>query len=145
MGINLFNLITVFINCLFILIVFTKIGKLKSLKREYHLLKKDLDSLLYENSSLSTQYLDALEEKMAEGKQLLKDLTERGKELDDERNFDSGENDYEGERYNPITLEIAKLLQQGKSVTEIAEKLNTTKGEVVLRLNLGEKMQGKNK
>lgn len=133
------NLITILINIIFVILIFIKFNELNFLKEEYISLKNDLDELLYENSYLSTQYLDNLEEKITEGEQLLQDLAEKKKRLE-KGNVLVDEDDEE--RYNPVTLEISKLLKQGKSITEIAERLNTTKGEVVLRLNLAKKIAG---
>jgi len=132
------NLITVLINSIFVILIFIKYSELKFLKEEYLFLKNDLDELLYENSYLSTQYLDNLEEKIARGEQLLQDLAEKKSRLE-KSGIAFADEDNE-EKYNPVTLEIARLLKQGKSITEIAEQLNTTKGEVVLRLNLGKKI-----
>ncbi|HHY06032.1 MAG TPA: hypothetical protein GX532_03515, partial [Clostridia bacterium] len=126
------------INSIFVILIFIKYSELKFLKEEYLFLKNDLDELLYENSYLSTQYLDNLEEKIARGEQLLQDLAEKKSRLE-KSGIAFADEDNE-EKYNPVTLEIARLLKQGKSITEIAEQLNTTKGEVVLRLNLGKKI-----
>ncbi|MGI6587767.1 MAG: hypothetical protein ACOX2N_03085 [Peptococcia bacterium] len=139
MKIIIINLITILINIIFVILIFIKFNELNFLKEEYISLKNDLDELLYENSYLSTQYLDNLEEKITEGEQLLQDLAEKKKRLE-KGNVLVDEDDEE--RYNPVTLEISKLLKQGKSITEIAERLNTTKGEVVLRLNLAKKIAG---
>ncbi|MDD2432118.1 MAG: hypothetical protein PHX01_00170 [Clostridia bacterium] len=138
MKVVIINLITVLINSIFVILIFIKYSELKFLKEEYLFLKNDLDELLYENSYLSTQYLDNLEEKIARGEQLLQDLAEKKSRLE-KSGIAFADEDNE-EKYNPVTLEIARLLKQGKSITEIAEQLNTTKGEVVLRLNLGKKI-----
>lgn len=105
-------------------------------------MQKNMEELLNENSYLSTLYLDSLEEKIAEGKKLLGELAEK------ERSWEKGEatnaNIESNNMYNPVTLEIARMLEQGKSITEIAEELDTTKGEVALRLNLEKKCAVKN-
>lgn len=137
MKILILNLITVFINSALVLLISIKFSKLAVLKEEYLSLKNDLDELVRENSYLSTQYLDGLEEKIKEGEKLLEDLSEKEERLNKGIAFAEEGNE---EKYNPVTLEITKLLKEGMTIPEIAEKLNTTKGEVVLRLNLGKKI-----
>jgi len=134
------NLLTLCINIILAVLIANKFGALEALKEEYISLKNDFNELLYENSNLSKQYLDELEEKIAEGEKLLEDLMEKEGRIKKDTNLDEDNDD---ERYNPVSVEIARMLKQGKSITEIAEKLNTTKGEVILRLNLGEKITGK--
>ena len=134
------NLLTLCINIILAVLIANRFGTLEALKEEYISLKNDFNELLYENTYLSKQYLDELEEKISEGERLLEDLMEQ------ERKIKKGSNlgeDNDEETYNPVSVEIARMLKQGKSITEIAEKLNTTKGEVVLRLNLGEKLMEK--
>jgi DNA-binding NarL/FixJ family response regulator len=133
------NLLTLCINVILAVLIANKFGMLEALKEEYISLKNDFNELLYENSYLSKQYLDELEEKIAEGEKLLEDLMEKERSIKKDSNLDEDNE----ERYNPVGVEIARMLKQGKSITEIAEKLNTTKGEVVLRLNLGEKITGR--
>ncbi len=134
------NLLTLCINIILAVLIANRFGTLEALKEEYISLKNDFNELLYENTYLSKQYLDELEEKISEGERLLEDLMEQERKIKKESNF--GE-DNDEETYNPVSVEIARMLKQGKSITEIAEKLNTTKGEVVLRLNLGEKLMEK--
>jgi len=134
------NLLTLCINIILAVLIANKFGALEALKEEYISLKNDFNELLYENSNLSKQYLDELEEKIAEGEKLLEDLMEKEGRIKKDTNLDEDNDD---ERYNPVSVEIARMLKQGKSITEIAEKLNTTKGEVIFRLNLGEKITGK--
>lgn len=133
------NLTTLLINSVLLLLIIIKFSKLEFLKEEYLSLRNDFEQLLCENTYLSTQYLDGLEEKINEGEKILQHLREEEKNLKEGLTFTEEDNE---EKYNPVTLEMAKLLQQGNSISEIAEKLNTTKGEVVLRLNLGEKIAG---
>ena len=140
MTIIILNLLTLCINIILAVLIANKFGALEALKEEYISLKNDFNELLYENSNLSKQYLDELEEKIAEGEKLLEDLMEKEGRIKKDTNLDEDNDD---ERYNPVSVEIARMLKQGKSITEIAEKLNTTKGEVILRLNLGEKITGK--
>jgi|BioPla2DNA2_1021312.scaffolds.fasta_scaffold00020_38 DNA-binding NarL/FixJ family response regulator len=134
------NLLTLCINIILAVLIANRFGTLEALKEEYISLKNDFNELLYENTYLSKQYLDELEEKISEGERLLEDLMEQERKIKKESNL--GE-DNDEETYNPVSVEIARMLKQGKSITEIAEKLNTTKGEVVLRLNLGEKLMEK--
>ena len=140
MTIIILNLLTLCINIILAVLIANKFGALEALKEEYISLKNDFNELLYENSNLSKQYLDELEEKIAEGEKLLEDLMEKEGRIKKDTNLDEDNDD---ERYNPVSVEIARMLKQGKSITEIAEKLNTTKGEVIFRLNLGEKITGK--
>ncbi|MGI6144211.1 MAG: response regulator transcription factor [Clostridia bacterium] len=140
MLIIILNLLTLCINIILAVLIANRFGTLEALKEEYISLKNDFNELLYENTYLSKQYLDELEEKISEGERLLEDLMEQERKIKKESNL--GE-DNDEETYNPVSVEIARMLKQGKSITEIAEKLNTTKGEVVLRLNLGEKLMEK--
>jgi len=135
------NLLTLCINIILTVLIANKFGMLEALKEEFISLKNDVNELLYENSILSKQYLDEFEEKITEGEKLLEDLMEKENNIKKVNNLDE---DIEEERYNPVTAEIARMLKQGNSITEIAEKLNTTKGEVLFRLNLGEKITKKN-
>lgn len=134
MRITVFNLITVYLNSVFFIIILLKFSELKSLKTEYLTLKEELEQLLTENSFMVKQYLDQFEAKLAEGKDLVRVLKEK-----------SGSSQMvlfpqsKQEVNNPITAKIFNLWEKGKSVTEIAEQLNMTKGEISLRLNLGKK------
>ena len=141
MFIIILNLLTLCINIILTVLIANKFGMLEALKEEFISLKNDVNELLYENSILSKQYLDEFEEKITEGEKLLEDLMEKENNIKKVNNLDE---DIEEERYNPVTAEIARMLKQGNSITEIAEKLNTTKGEVLFRLNLGEKITKKN-
>lgn len=142
MKIIILNLITLLINIILVLIISSKFRRFDFLKEEYLTMEKNMEELLNENSYLSTLYLDNLEEKITVGKKLLGELAEK------ERNWEKGEaaiaNIESNNMYNPVTLEIAKRLEQGKSITEIAEELDTTKGEVAFRLNLEKKWTVKN-
>mgnify|MGYP000929604015 CR=1 FL=1 len=136
MRITVFNLITVYLNSVFLIIILLKFSELKSLKTEYLTLKEELEQLLTENSFMAKQYLDQFEAKLAEGKDLVRVLKEKE---------NSGSSQMvlfpqsKQEVNNPITAKIFNLWEKGKSVTEIAEQLNMTKGEISLRLNLGKK------
>jgi len=133
------NITTILINVFLLILFFLKYRQLVKQKNDYNSLKNDLDELLYENSFLSSQFLDDLEAKISEGKTILHLLKEKEKDL----KKSSSPVEEKGEKYNPIPTEITSLLEQGMSINEIAEKLNTTKGELVLRLNLGEKIINK--
>lgn len=137
LGVLILNIITLIINIIIVILISIRFGKLDALKDEYMNLKNDFDELLYENSYLSTQYLNSFEEKISEGEKLLETLMEKENIIKKDK---SPEKDDDNGKYNPVTMDIAKMLKQGKSITEIAEKLNSTKGEVILRLNLGEKI-----
>lgn len=142
MKIIILNMLTLLINIVLILIITSRFKKLDFLKEEYLSMQKNIEELLNENSYLSTLYLDGLEKKISEGKKIINTLTEKEKNWETKSPISNTKNNHD--IYTPVTLEIVKMLEQGKSITEIAEELNTTKGEVALRLNLGKKYTVKN-
>jgi len=133
------NLFTLIINLSLVLISSFKLTKLAVLKEEFLASQKNIEELLNETSYLSNNYLDGLEAKITEGKKLLADISEEERRLKKEV---VSTNEIEEDLFNPVTREIAKMFKEGKTIMEIAEKLNTTQGEVALRLNLGKKITG---
>ncbi len=139
MKIIILNLFTLIINLSLVLISSFKLTKLAVLKEEFLASQKNIEELLNETSYLSNNYLDGLEAKITEGKKLLADISEEERRLKKEV---VSTNEIEEDLFNPVTREIAKMFKEGKTIMEIAEKLNTTQGEVALRLNLGKKITG---
>jgi DNA-binding NarL/FixJ family response regulator len=126
---NIFLLITVTI----------KLRRFNNLKSEYLSIQKNVEELLNENTYTSNLFLDNLEEKIAEGEKVIEritNLTQYQRTIHEENK----ETKYIGKKISdPVSSEINRLLHEGKTILEIAEKLNTTQGEVALRLNLGNK------
>lgn len=143
MKIFIVNILTLIINLSLLLIISYKLNKLSSLKQDYFVAQKNIEELLNETAYLSNTFLENLETKITEGKTLLASLAEK------ETNLKHGayvpaDAGIKEELLDPVSKEIVKLFKQGKTIMEIAEKLNTTQGEVALRLNLGKKIKGKN-
>ncbi len=143
MKIFIVNLLTLIINLSLLLIISYKLNKLSSLKQDYFVAQKNIEELLNETAYLSNTFLENLETKITEGKTLLASLAEKETSLK-HGVYIPAEAEIKEEILDPISKEIVKLFKQGKTIMQIAEKLNTTQGEVALRLNLGKKIKGKN-
>lgn len=139
MKIIILNLFTLILNLSLVLIISFKFNKFAVLKEEFLASQKNIEELLNETSYLSNNFLDGLEAKITEGKKLLADISEKECKLKKEV---VSTNETEEDLFNPVTREIAKMFKEGKTIMEIAEQLNTTQGEVALRLNLGKKITG---
>lgn len=152
MKIFIVNILTLIINLSLLLIISYKLNKLSSLKQDYFLAQKNIEELLNETTYLSNTFLDNLETKITEGKTLLASLAAKEDSLKQAVKqavkqgaaIVAAETGIKEELLDPVSKEMVKLFKQGKTIVEIAEKMNTTQGEVALRLNLGKKLKGKN-
>lgn len=147
MKIFIVNILTLIINLSLLLIISYKLNKLSSLKQDYFLAQKNIEELLNETTYLSNTFLDNLETKITEGKTLLASLAAKEDSLNQAVKqgaaIVAAETGIKEELLDPVSKEMVKLFKQGKTIVEIAEKMNTTQGEVALRLNLGKKLKGK--
>jgi DNA-binding NarL/FixJ family response regulator len=134
------NLLTLIVNLILVLIISYKLTKLTALRQDFALLQKNIEELLNETSYLSNTFLENLENKITEGKTLLAGLAEKEANLKKAAHqLPESPEEYR----DPITREMALLYKQGKTITEIAQQLKTTKGEVAFRLNLDKKIKAK--